>query len=277
MVPLFAGLLVAAPCRAVDYQPADWFAAPRNTNIVMAYYQFSRNAGESSRLDGHLAIARYLHYDDAFGQRVVLDLIVPFGALTDATISGQPVGSVAGVGDPTFSVGLWFVNDPLHGRYLSAASFLSVPMGNYDSQRTLNLGRNRWQHDLQIDVSQTVEAFTADLSGVWTWYGDNGDAGATHQTLSQDSSWTAYAWLTYEVTSAVRRSLSIGYAGTFGGAVKLDGVPSGSKTKEHQFRVSYSQFIFPSWQALLSLSRDLSATDQLKQDFGLLLRVAKVL
>jgi len=29
------------------------------------------------------------------------------------------------------------------------------------------------------------------------------------------------------------------------------------------------------WQTLLSVSRDLSATGQLKQDFGLLLRVAK--
>jgi len=277
LLSISAGLLVATPCRAVDYQPFDWVPAPRHTNVLMGYYQFSTNSDETSHLDDHVGIARYLHYDEAFGQRFVLDLILPFGAITDARIAGDPIGAASGVGDPTLSLGLWFVNDPLHGRYLSAASFLSVPIGSYDSHRALNLGRNRWQHDVQVDFTQTIlQAFTVDVSGVWTYYANNGDAGTTHQTLSQDSSWTAYAWLTYEVTAAVRRSLSIGYAGTFGGAVKLDGVPTGSKTEEHQIRLSYSQFMLPTWQMLLSVSRDLSATGQLNQDFGLLLRVAKM-
>jgi hypothetical protein len=77
--------------------------------------------------------------------------------------------------------------------------------------------------------------------------------------------------------TAGRSSLSVGYAGTFGGAVKLDGVLNGSKTEEHQIRFSYSQFVVPTWQVLLSLGRDVSAMGQFKQDFGLLLRIAKVL
>ncbi len=166
------------------------------------------------------------------------------------------------------------------------AGFLCIPIGTYDRQSALNLGQNRWQHDLQVDFTQTLfEKFTIDVSGVWTYYGENTDAGPAHQVLAQDSSWSAYAWLTYDVTSAVRRamptagrsSLSIGYAGTFGGAVKLDRVPNGSKTEEHQIRLSYSQFVVPTWQVWLSLSRDVSATGQFKQDFGLLLRIAKVL
>jgi len=88
---------------------------------------------------------------------------------------------------------------------------------------------------------------------------------------------SAYAWLTYATQTAARASLSIGYAGTFGGAVKLDGVPTGSKTEERQIRFSYSQFVVPTWQVLLSLSRDVSATGQFKQDFGVLLRIARVL
>jgi hypothetical protein len=46
--------------------------------------------------------------------------------------------------------------------------------------------------------------------------------------------------------TAMNASLSIGYAGTFGGAQKLDGVPTGAKTEEQQIRISYSQFITPS-------------------------------
>jgi len=294
-----AGVIVvvagATPCRAVDYQPFDWVPAPPGASILMGYYQFSTRgeltntitgAVKDSHLDSHIGIGRYLYYNEAFGHPFVLDLIVPFGALTDGRIGGNPAGSASGLGDPTVSVGVWLINQPAHGRYLSAASFLSIPIGTYDRQSALNLGQNRWQHDLQVDFTQTLlERFTIDVSGVWTYYGKNTDAGPAHQILSQDSSWSAYAWLTYDVTSAVRRvmrtaarsSLSIGYAGTFGGAVKLDGVPTGSKTEEHQIRLSYSQFVVPTWQVLLSVSRDVSATGQFKQDLGLLLRIAKVL
>jgi Putative MetA-pathway of phenol degradation len=285
----------ATPCRAVDYQPFDWVPAPRGTSILMGYYQFATHgdltntitgAVGNSHLDSHIGIARYLYYNEAFGVPFVLDLILPFGALTDGKIGGNPIGSSSGIADPAVSVGAWLVNQPAHGRYLSAASFLFIPIGAYDSQSAVNLGQNRWQHDLQVDFTQTLfETFTIDVAGVWTYYGENTAAGPTRATLSQDSSWSAYAWLTYDVTPAVRRamptagpsSLSAGYAGTFGGAVKIDGIPNGSKTEEHQIRFSYSQFVVPTWQVLLSLSRDVSATGQFKQDFGLLLRIAKVL
>ena len=233
---------------------------------------------KDSHLDSHVGIGRYLYYNEAFGHPFVLDLIVLFGALTDGRLGGNPAGTASGIGDPTVSVGAWLINQPEHGRWLSAASFLSIPIGTYDSQSAVNLGQNRWQHDLQVDFTQTLlERFTIDVSGVWTYYGENTDAGPARQTLRQDSSWSAYAWLTYVTQTAARSSLSIGYAGTFGGTVKLDGVPTGSKTEEHQIRFSYSQFVVPTWQVLLSLSRDVSATGQFKQDFGMLLRIAKVL
>src|SRR5882762_9004690 len=204
---IFAGVVVivagATPCRAVDYQPFDWVPAPRGASILMGYYQFGTRreltntitgAVKNSHLDSHIGIARYLYYNEAFGHPFVLDLIAPFGALTDGRIGGNPAGSASGIGDPTVSVGAWLINQPEHGRYLSAASFLSIPIGSYDRQSALNLGQNRWQHDLQVDFTQTLfERFTIDVSGVWTYYGENTDAGLAHQTLRQDSSWSAYA------------------------------------------------------------------------------------
>ena len=272
----------ATPCRAFDYQPFDFVPAPRGTNVLMGYYQFATQGEltntitgdvKNSHLDSHLGIARYLYYNEAFGLPFVLDLVAPFGALTDGRIGGNPAGTASGIADPTVNVGAWLINQPEHGRYLSAASFLSIPIGSYQGQDALNLGQNRWKHDLQVNFTQTLfEAFTIDVSGAWTYYGKNTDAGPAHRVLAQDSSWSAYAWLTYDVTSAVRRampaagrsSLSVGYAGTFGGAVKLDDVLNGSKAEEHQIRLSYSQFVVPTWQVLLSLSRDVSATGQFK-------------
>jgi hypothetical protein len=76
--------------------------------------------------------------------------------------------------------------------------------------------------------------------------------------------------------TAIQASLSIGYAGTFRGVQKLGGVPTGAKTDEQQIRLSYSQFITPTWQCVLSISHDVAASGEFKQNFGLLLRVAKL-
>jgi hypothetical protein len=75
--------------------------------------------------------------------------------------------------------------------------------------------------------------------------------------------------------TAIQASLSIGYAGTFGGVQRLDGVATGAKADAQQIRLSYSQFITPTWQGVLSVSHDVSASGQFKQNFGVLLRVAK--
>ena len=129
-----------------------------------------------------------------------------------------------------------------------------------------------------------LDKFTIDVSGDWISYGNNNEAGTGSQSLSQKATYGVYAWLSYDMTSTLRRamptakqaSLSIGYAGTFGGVQTLDGVPTGAKTNEQQIRLSYSQFITLTWQETLSISHDIKASGQFKQNFGVLFRVAKL-
>src|SRR5438132_2955822 len=106
-----AGVVVivagAAPCRAVDYQPFDWVPAPRGVGILMGYYQFATHgeltntitgAVKDSHLDSHIGIARYLYYNEAFGHPFVLDLILPFGTLTDGRSAAIPPEALPGLG-----------------------------------------------------------------------------------------------------------------------------------------------------------------------------------
>jgi hypothetical protein len=286
--------IASAPCRAVDYQPFDYVPAEPGVNVLLGYYEYGKHNEYNNSLIGpvtygtnltsNIGIVRYLHYDTIFDHTYVLDLIVPFGTLANAEIGGEPLGSTSGVADPLASFGFWFINEPKQQRYLSAAIFVSLPIGSYQKNRPLNLGGNRWQTDLQVDFTQGfLGKFTIDLSAEWISYGNNSEAGTGSQTLSQSATYGAYAWLSYDVTSMLRRamptaagaSLSIGYAGTFGGAQKLDGLPTGVKTEEQQIRLSYSQLITPTWQGVFSISHDVAATGQFKQNFGLLVRVSK--
>src|ERR1700722_13247212 len=263
-------MLSKTPCLALDYQPFDWVPAPPNTNVVMGNYDYGGHdefnntitgaAKNNTNLESEIGVARYLHYSEVLGH--------PFG-----------------MAEPLASVGFWFINQPEQKRYLSAATFISLPVGTYDKHRSLNLGSNRWQNDLQVDFTQGfLDRFTVDVSGDWIYYGNNNEAGAGNQRLSQDSTYGAYVWVTYDVTSQVRRampttaqaSISIGYAGTFGGAQTLAGARTGTKTDEQQIRLSYSQYFRPTWQGVLSISHDVSVAGGFKQDFGLFLRIAKV-
>lgn len=295
---LAISVIGAAPCRAIDYQPFDWVPLPPGTSVVMGYYEFgtynaynSTIAGtvsNNTHLESNIGIARYLHYskDGLYGHPWDFNFLVPFGSLSGGKIDGNPLGSASGVGDPIVSAGFWFINQPEHKRWFSAASYLTLPIGTYDKSKPLNLGGNRWQQDLQADFTQGfLDKYTVDVSGDWIYYWDNDQAGPDgHQTLSQNSSYGAWVWLTRDVTAQARSlvptapaaTISIGYAGSFGGVQKLDGARTGGKTQEQQLRLSYMQFITPEWQGLLSLSHDTAVSGQFKQSFGLLFRVAKL-
>ena len=292
-VGLAVAFATATPAAAIDYQPFDWVPLPAGTSVAMLYYEHGQMNGfdnpitgtRKARLDSDIGVARFLHYGDIFDHRYVLDVVAPFGSLTDGNIGGTRLGSRFGVGDPLISAGYWFVNDPSRKRYLSGVVFVTLPVGTYDHAKPLNLSANRWQNDLQVDFTQGfAQRYTLDLSADWIIYGDNDDAGPKRQTLKQNATYGAYAWLTRDVTQDVRRIapgagqayLSLGYAGTWRGDQKLAGLRTGARTEEQQIRLAYSQFVTPKLEATVSVSHDVEARGQFKQDFGLLLRLARI-
>lgn len=297
---LTMAIVAAGPCCAIDYQPFDWVPLPPGTNVVMGYYEYGKHdaynntitgtATENTKLDSNIGIARYLHYAGAdhliFGHQWDFNALVPFGSLSNGEINGYQLGNASGAGDPIVTAGFWFINQPENGRWLSAADYVTIPIGSYNRYQALNLGGNRWQNDLQVDFTQMfLKKWTIDLSADWIYYGDNTEAGATgSQRLSQAASYGAFAWLSYDLSDPMRRIMpssshsyiSIGYAGTFGGAQKLDGINTGAKTEEQQIRLTYMMFFTPTWQGLLSVNHDVHVAGQFDQEFGLVLRIAKL-
>jgi len=287
-------LAAGKPCQAIDSQPGDWVAYPVS-NVVMGFADFTSsskldntNVGTvpNSHLDSEVGIARFMHFGQILGHTCAVQAILPFGALTDGEINGRNLSDASGIGDPIIGTGLWFINDPTRKRWFSFVNFVTIPLGSYDKHSALNLGSHRWQNDIQFDVTQGLsDKFTVDASADWIHSWDNTEAGTGHQTLRQNEKFGTYLWLSYDVTSLLQRSImpsvrqasvSVGYAGTYGGAQTLDGVHTGAEGREQQIRMTYSQFITPSVQGLMSISHDVSATGQFKQDVGVLLRVAKL-
>jgi len=302
ILTICAGLAIAVmgmgPCRAIDYQPFDFVPATPDTKMLMGYYEFAtRNqlnntiagtAKNNTGLDSQIGILRPLYYNQVFDYPYLVEFLLPFGAEYNGKINGIRLGDASGVSDPILSGTFWPISRPQEKTWFSISDWLSVPIGTYSNQRALNLGNNRWQNDVQLDLTQglhgPLQKFTLDIAGDWIYYGNNTQAGTGNQTLSQNYTYNAYTWITYDISDVMRRAMpslgngnvSVGYAGTFGGAQRLDGVGTGAKTGEQQIRFTYEQFVAPTWQVLLSLNYDISVSGQFKQNFGLIFRLTKV-
>ena len=263
----------------------------------MGYYEFGLHdefnstitgtASHNTSLYSDLGIARYLYYGQnmIFGNPWDVNIMLPFGSLTDGKIDGDRIGNASGIGDPIVSAGYWLINRPEQRQWLSAADYVTIPVGTYSRGRLLNIGGDRWVNQLQADWTQGVaDKLTLDMSVDWTYYGDSDEAGTGRQKLTQTSTFETYAWLSYDVTDLVRTWLptasnafiSVGYAGIFGGAQKIAGVNDGLKTREDQLRMTYMMFVSPTWQGLVSVSHDVNVSGGFKEGFGLTLRVAKL-
>jgi len=285
----------ASPCRAIDYQPFDFVPATPGTIILMGYYEYgTRNqlnnnitgtSKNNTGLQSQIGIFRPLYYNQVLDHPYLLEFLLPFGVEYNGKINGHRLDDASGVSDPILSGTFWPLSRPDLKSWISISDWLSVPIGTYDKTRALNLGANRWQNDIQLDITQGVgEKFTFDVAADWIYYGNNPNAGTGHQTLSQDDTYNVYTWISYDISDVVRRAapslgngtISVGYAGTFGGFQRFDGVVTGSQTHEQQIRFTYQQFVAPTWQLNLSFSHDVSVSGQFKQNFGLLFRVAKI-
>lgn len=286
-------LLAAALCvcgaagraHAIDVNAADYVPAPVGTNLLIFYGQYTTSNEyisttgsrftEKTGLDTYVDTLRYVRYVDMFGFTSTLQVIVPVGTVYNAQVAGMSLDAAAGVADPILANGLWLLNDPAAGRYFGICQYLFLPLGQYGSGSSLNLGENRWKYDIQVGFYQDIGSsvalqFTADA----IFYGANDSAGAGWQRLTQDNTYKLQLWLSYKFDDTWR--LGVGYARYFGGTEYLDGGVTGNATDKGQVRLELSKFITPTFQALAELQRDIDATGGFPEKLRAMVRLTQV-
>jgi Putative MetA-pathway of phenol degradation len=115
------------------------------------------------------------------------DVILPYAwASGSAKLAGQPrEREVSGLGDPR----LRFSMLPYGAPALSLAEFadfkpdiiigksleVTAPLGQYDADKLLNIGTNRWSFKPEVGISKTVGPLTLELATGVRFYTDNND------------------------------------------------------------------------------------------------------
>jgi hypothetical protein len=236
-----AVLLAAVPARAADIEPRAYSNAPVGINFLIAAFAYSEgglSTDPSSPIQdaklqistGAVAYARTLNL---WGKSGKFDVVVPYSDLSGtALVNGNPAErNVSGLNDPRFRLSVNFSGAPAlspqefagyrQDLIVGASLQVAAPLGQYDPDRLVNIGTNRWFIKPEVGISKALGAFTLEFAGAVYFYTTNDDYFGG-KTLEQDPVYSAQAHLIYSFGRGVWAALDGTY--DYGGRTTIDGV-----------------------------------------------------
>lgn len=267
--------LMSAPVAAQDLEPRRWTHLPVGTNVVALAY-----AGKDSEIffnpligitDGsanlNAWLARYSYSFDWLGKTARVDGMLPYVSGTWQGLVGEEPGlrTIRSAGDPwlRLSVNLYgapaldkqalaeYVAERPVRTTVGASIAVSLPLGEYDPEELINVGRNRYTLRPQLGVLHARGPWTFELTGSVFIFSDNTDFVET-VTLSQDPVFAIQG----HVIRNIRENLWLGggLAYAAGGKVTLDSTRISYEVDNvlwnlvGGYRISGRQSFILSWQ-----------------------------
>ena len=141
-----------------------------------------------------------------------------------------------GIGDTTFVFALWPYVDRAKEEYLGLATYLTLPTGDYDKSRAVNIGGNiyqtAWQAGYQRKLVDNINWMTA-IDVVLA--GDNNQF-LGNRKLEKDPLYNFQTGLQYVFNPTY--SASVGYFYTVGGENTLNSIDLGNINKIHRYQLT---------------------------------------
>lgn len=243
-----AAVLAPGMSQAIDVDPRDYTALPAGAKLNVLYArQISADdlnvAGnqvtDDLDLDASLGIYRYVHFTEVMGLTVDPQVLLPFGDLD----IGLQADSSSGLGDAIFAATVWLHEDPEQQSYFGITPYVIAPTGEYDADKAVNLGSNRWSYVLQAGyMTRLTENLALDLVADVQWYGSNSDP-LGGDRLEQDEAYQFQAMLSYDITPTTYPSIR--YSWRKGDETHLDGVAMDNEVDTSTVTVGLNHWLVP--------------------------------
>ena len=243
--------------RAQDLEPRAYSNSPTGLNFLIAGYAYANGSVltdpslplDNVTNDSHLGVFAFATTLNVLGKSAKFDVIVPAGSLYAKGLAfGRPHERfVTGLADPAFRFSINFIGAPA----LTAAEFKNyrqnfilgaslrviAPLGQYDADKLVNIGSNRWSFKPEIGFSKALGPWTLELTPGVTFYTDNGDflGGRTREVAPL---YAGQAGLSYTFKPGCWLALSAGYYA--GGRTTVDGVKSDVQQEGARFGTTFA-------------------------------------
>jgi hypothetical protein len=242
---LFAALLAASvvipKARAQDLEPRAYSNTPVGLNFLLSGYVYQTGDVatdpslplEDANLHVHSAVLAYARSFGVLGTSAKADVVVPYSWLSgSAGFQGEPRHRyVAGFADPRFRLSVNLYGAPAlsvedfpsyEQDVIVGASFqFSAPLGQYDAERAVNIGSNRWAFKPEIGVSKAFGPLILELTPGVVFFTDNDDF-LDGKVREQDPIYAVQAHVIYRFGAALWAAVDGTYYG--GGQTTVDGV-----------------------------------------------------
>jgi hypothetical protein len=253
---LVLGLLFAQSAMAQEVEPRRWSHLPVGANFSGVGYAYSNvdiffsPTLQLENVNGqiHTAVVSYVRGLNVFGKTGRIDVLVPYSVgRWDGLLEGVPASTRrSGFNDPKVRFAVNLIGPPAQrgadfrpfnaGTILGVALEVVAPIGEYNEDKLINLGNNRWTVRPQIGVVHGWNKWAAELTGSVFFYTDN-DNFYNDTEREQDPLPALQGHLIYTFRPGLWASLSAAYGA--GAESTIDGVEAGDEVGKYLIAASF--------------------------------------
>jgi hypothetical protein len=229
--------------QAQDLEPRILASVPTGTNILIASYGYSSgnilldNSAPIEDLDAELnnVIVAYARSFKLFNKLTKFDAVVPYSfAKFNATLNQIDTSTTRnGFGDPLFRISMLLVGSPPlkpseffkhdHDKFkLGVFLRFKVPVGQYNPDKLINLGSNRWAFKTGVAGSYTLHKKIVFEGHLNSWFFTKNTDFFRGNTSYQEPIYGAQFHAGYIFKPGIWVAGSIGQ--TYGGKTSINGV-----------------------------------------------------
>jgi hypothetical protein len=234
-------LFTSVQSRAGEIEPRSYINTPVGINFLIGGYSYLNGdvvTEDSSPIkDAKLAVnaevLTYVRTLDVLGKPGKFSVILPYSELSGSAMFRGRLRerTISGLNDPRFGFSINFYGAPAlspqeFANYqqdviIGASVQVSPPLGQYDAEKLVNLGNNRWFVRPDIGMSKAWGPVMLEFSTGMFFFSKNDDY-LNGKTLEQDPISSTQLHVTYNFSSGAWVALS----GTYdhGGRTITDGV-----------------------------------------------------
>ncbi|MEO8615271.1 MAG: transporter [Luteolibacter sp.] len=237
-------LAAIAACGAVhaqDLEPRAYSNAPTGLNFLIVGYGHTSGTVltdpalpiDNGSIKTDFAAFAYAHVLDVFGKSAKVDLVEGYGWLSaEGDVSGvRRYRDITGYTDPLLRFSMNFIGAPAltmeefkdykQDLVIGGSLRLGIPLGQYDDDKLVNIGSNRWMIKPEFGVSKAIGAWTAEFTPAINFYTDNNDFFGG-KSREQDPVYSTQASISYTFRPGMWAALATTYFK--GGQTTVDGV-----------------------------------------------------
>ena len=195
---LIGAMLLAAAsveAHAQDLEPRAFANTPVGLNFLIGGYAYSKGTVgtdpsvplEDTDVTANSAVLAYVRTFGLWSRSGKFDVILPYSWVSgSAKLAGhEKTRDVSGPGDPRLRLSWLLYGGPALSLeefrdykpdLIIGASFeVTAPLGQYDDDKLLNVGTNRWSFKPEIGISKTIDPLTLEVATGVRFYTDNND------------------------------------------------------------------------------------------------------